>query len=149
MLEFAEQEFPGEPMFWHTNYMACSTNSKLGLHQDRMDIGKVGSGEHLCVLDLVLPCYAKQVPPTGAVEVVDLSGMALLDHPRITAIEHSGKHYDFVDLDLCLRGDACSAPHILVESVEGSTCLGESGVDLVVDDKCAGKYTAKIRELVY
>ena len=57
MLEFAEQEFPGESMVWHTNYMACST--KLGLYQDRMDTGKVGSGEHVCVWDLVLPFYAK------------------------------------------------------------------------------------------
>ena len=81
-------------------------------------------------------------------EVVDLPGMALIDQPRITAIEHSGKHYRFVDLDLCLRVDASSVPHILVESAEGSTCLGESGVDLVVDDKCAGKCTAKIREHV-
>ena len=75
--------------------------------------------------------------------------MALVDHPRITAIEHSGKHYRFVDLDLCRRGDASSVPLILVESAGGSTCLGESGVDLVVDDKCAEKCTAKIRELVH
>ena len=82
-------------------------------------------------------------------EVVDLPGMALVDHPRITAIEHSGKHYSFVDLDLCLRGDASSVPHILVESADGRTCLGKSGVDLVVDEKCAGKCTAKMRELVH
>ena len=39
--------------------------------------------------------------------------------------------------------------HIVVESAEGSTCLGLSGVDLVVDDNCAGKCTAKIREIFH
>ena len=82
-------------------------------------------------------------------EVVHLPGMALVDRPRLTAIEHSGKHYRFVDLDLCLRGDASSVPHILVECVEGTTCHSDSGVDLVVDDHCAGKCTAKTRELVH
>ena len=56
MLEFAEQEFPGEPMVWHIKYMAFSR--KLGLHQDGMDNGKVTWGEHLCVWDLVLPFHA-------------------------------------------------------------------------------------------
>ena len=82
-------------------------------------------------------------------EVVHLPGMALVDRPRLKAIEHSGKHYRFVDLDLCLRGDASSVPHILVESAEGSTCLGGSGVYFVVDNNCAGKCTAQIRELVH
>ena len=82
-------------------------------------------------------------------EVVHLPEMALVDHPRLTAIEQSSKHYRFVDHDLCLRGDASSVPRILVESAEGSSCLGESGVDLVVDDDCAGKCTAKIREIVH
>ena len=36
-----------------------------------------------------------------------------------------------------------------MESAEGRTCLGESGVDLVVDDNCAGECTARIRELVH
>ena len=56
-------------------------------------------------------------------EVVHLPGMALVDRPRLTATEHSGKHYRFVDLDLCLRGDASSVPHILVESAEGPLAL--------------------------
>ena len=80
--------------------------------------------------------------------MVHLPGIALVDRPRLTAIEQGGEHYRFADLDLCLCGDASSVPHILVKSAEGSTCLGESGVDLVVDDNCARKCTAKIRELV-
>ena len=82
-------------------------------------------------------------------EVVHRPGMALVDRPRLKAIQHSSKHYRFVDLDLCLRGDASSVPHIFVESAEGSTGLGESGVYFVVDDNCTGKCTAQIRELVH
>ena len=129
-LKFAEQEFPGEPMVWYTNYMACST--KLGLHQDRRDIGKVGSGEHS--VSGILSCHFM---PSRFLRLVLWKWLIFL--ARITAIEHSGKHYRFIELDLYLRGDASSARHILVGSVEGRTCLGKSGVDLVVDDKCAGK----------
>ena len=57
ILEFFEQEFPEKPMVWHIKYMALSR--KLALYQDGMDNGKVTSGEHLCVWDLVLPFYAK------------------------------------------------------------------------------------------
>ena len=35
-----------------------------------------------------------------------------------------------------------------MESAEGSTCFGESGVDLIVNDYSAGKRTAKVGELV-
>ena len=59
------------------------------------------------------------------------------------------EHYRFVDIDLCLRGDASSVPHILVESAKGDNSLGESGVDFVVDDNSAGECTAKICELFH
>lgn len=74
--------------------------------------------------------------------------MALVDRPRLTAIEHSGEHYRLVDLDLCLHGNASSVRHILVESAEGKTCLGKSGVDLDVHYNCWGKCFVKIRELI-
>jgi len=89
------------------------------------------------------------VSQTGAVEVVHFPGIALVDRPRLTSMEQSGEHYRFLDLYLCHRGSACSVPHILVESAKGSNCLGESGVNLVVDDNCAGKCSAKIHELVH
>ena len=74
--------------------------------------------------------------------------MALLDSPRLRCIEKGGEYDSFVDLDLCHGGDASSVPYILVGSAEGSTCFGESGVDLIVNDYIAGKRAAKVGELV-
>ena len=39
---------------------------------------------------------------------------------RPIAIEQSGGYSRFVDLDLCLRSDSSSVPHILVESAEAA-----------------------------
>ena len=56
LLEFVEQEFIGELVVWHANYMNCP--AQLDLHQDCEDAGEVGSGEHLDVWNPVLPLYA-------------------------------------------------------------------------------------------
>ena len=45
-----------------------------------MDAGKVGSGEHLCIWNLILPFFA-EFPQTCGVEVVQLPGMALINCP--------------------------------------------------------------------
>lgn len=85
-----------------------------------MHAWKIGSSKHLCVWDLVFPFYSKKFPRAGSMEVFQLLGMTSISRLRLKAIEQSGEHYCFEDLDLCLRGDASSVAHIHVESAEGS-----------------------------
>lgn len=71
--------------------------------------------------------------------------MALVDRPCLASINKVGEHYRFVGFNLCLRGSTSPDPQILGESAEGSTCFGESGVELAVDEYCA----TKTRELAH
>ena len=58
MLQFAIQQFLGEPVVWHADYMACP--AQLGLHQDGVDARQACPCEHICVRGPLLPLYIEK-----------------------------------------------------------------------------------------
>ena len=140
MLEFAEREFIGKLKVWYPNNIACS--AKLDLHKDSMDTGKAGTS-----VSEILSCHSM---PSSFLRLVVWRGFIFVACHWYT---HSDRAEWWVP-PLC-RPWSLSPRWFLFCAThscgvcQGSTFHGESGVDLVVDDNCAGKSTAKICELVH
>ena len=125
MLEFSEQEFLREPM--------VRQGTAWPVQRSWVCIKMLWMLERLAWVSTsvsgLLSCHFMPSP-------VSWHGVDKLSMTHI--LKAVCEHYRFVDLDLCLRGDASSVPHILVESAKGDNSLGESGVDFVVDVNSAG-----------
>ena len=59
-------------------------------------------------------------------EMVELSGVSVVDRPGLTSVEEGGKNHCMVDLQLGVQTESPSLPHILTESPESSTGLGDA-----------------------
>lgn len=82
-------------------------------------------------------------------EVVQLSGVPLVDSPRFTTIQQCGENHSTVDLNRFLCFDASSVPHLLLQSSEGNSCLGQSSFHLDIDHNVLGESATEVRELVH
>ena len=66
-------------------------------------------------------------------EVVQLSGVPLVDDPCLTVAQQCGENHCTVHLYLCLYGDPSSVSHIFVQSGKSNARLDKSSVHLVID----------------
>lgn len=78
-----------------------------------------------------------------------LSGVLLVDSPRLTAIQQCDENHSTVDLNLCLNFDASSVQHVHVPSAQCNARLGKSSVHLVIDHNVPGESATEVRELVH
>ena len=107
--------------------------SCLRLEEEGLDADLPGAFKDLSIRDLLLPFDAEKTTEAGQMEVVQLSGMAGIYCPGLTALKKGSKDYCTIHLELCFQAEASALPHAFPESPEGGTGFSYSAVDLNVN----------------
>lgn len=75
----------------------------------------VGAEEDLCSRDSFPPFDFHQLPETGCVEVVQLTGMSSVDSSRFTGVKECNDNHSLADFKLGAKGDVHTLPDVSFE----------------------------------
>ena len=127
----AVEKLLGKSIVRHSDNMTGP--SCLRLEEEGLDADLPGALKDLSIRDLLLPFDAEKATKAGQMEVVQLSGMAGIHCPGLTAIKKGSKDNCIIHLELCFQAETSALPHTFPESPERGTGFSYSAVDLNVN----------------